>query len=208
MGRRLSLLLSIAPVVALALAPGASAALHVANQRALKRVSRAATSESASGSLIAPLAACPQQENLGASAEAQQQAMRCMTDFARQRAGLAPLADSPQLDSSSQAKTADLLACDSFSHEACGRAFSYWIHEAGYTSASCWHIGENLAWGTGTAGTVRSIFRAWMRSPDHRRNVLGEYTELGVDVGTGELEAQAGARVWTAHFGSRCEAQA
>jgi uncharacterized protein YkwD len=205
MDRKLALLLTAASLLALTPAADASAALHVANQRALKRVNPAAVSESTGGSLIAPLAACPQQEDRGATTEAQQQAMRCMTDFARQRTGLGPLADSPELDFSAGAKAGDLLGCDSFSHEACGRAFTYWIGQAGYTSGSCWHVGENLAWGNGEYGTVRSIFRAWMRSPDHRRNILGEYTQLGLGLETGELEGQAGARVWTAHFGSRCE---
>lgn len=131
--------------------------------------------------------------------------MRCMIDFARERAGLGPLSDSPQLDASATAKDADLLACDSFSHEACGRPFSYWIQQGGYTSAPCWHIGENLAWGMAESATVRSIFRAWMRSPEHRRNILGEYAQLGLTVMTGQLEGHTAAHVWTAHFGSRCE---
>ncbi len=196
MGRKLSYLSVAACLLSLASTPVASATVGVANHRAVKRVDHSA---SQSG-----LAACPSQDDLGADPQAQQQAMRCLIDLARQGAGLAPLADSAALDSSAAAKGADLLACDEFSHEACGRPFSYWIGEAGYTAASCWHVGENLAWGTGAYGTVRSIFRAWMRSPGHRRNILGEYAELGLDLETGELEGQAGARVWTAHFGAHC----
>jgi len=208
MGRQLSLLLSIVSLPALALTPAASAAQHVANHRALRaRVNPAAASDTSGGSLIAPTTACSPQESLAAGVEAQEEAMRCMTNFARVRAGLSPLSDSTQLDLSAQEKTADLLGCDSFSHEACGREFTYWMRQAGYMSASCWHVGENLAWGSGDYGTVRLIFRAWMESPEHRRNILGEYTELGVDLASGELEGLSGARVWTEHFGSRCEGQ-
>lgn len=158
----------------------------------------------ASAALVAPAGACPNQT--AASPAAQEQAMRCMTDFARARAGLGALADSPQLDLSSLDKGADVLRCDSFSHTACDREFTYWMREAGYMSEPCWRVGENLAWGTGTYGTVRSIFRAWMRSPEHRRNILGDYEALGLNRQVGELEGQANTVVWTAHFGSHCGA--
>lgn len=157
------------------------------------------------GNLIAPTAACPGQTNLAAPAEAQEQAMRCMTDFARLRTGMDALSDAPELDASAAEKSADILRCDSFSHDACGREFTYWIDQAGYMSAPCWHVGEDLAWGTGAFGTVRAIFRAWMRSPDHRRNILGDYRQMGVGLLTGDLEGQGDTQVWTAHFGSHCE---
>jgi uncharacterized protein YkwD len=160
----------------------------------------------ASASLIAPAAACPNQTDASASVSVQEQAMRCMTDFARAGAGLGALTDSAQLDLSSGAKGADVLRCNSFSHTACGREFAYWMRQAGYLSESCWRVGENLAWGTGTYGTVRSIFRAWMRSPEHRQNILGDYEALGLNRQLGELEGQANTVVWTAHFGSHCGA--
>lgn len=161
----------------------------------------------AGASLIAPAAACQDQTG-AASPAAQEQAMRCLTDFARARVGLGALADSPQLDLSSAEKGADVLRCDSFSHTACGREFTYWMQQAGYLSETCWHVGENLAWGVGAYGTVRSIFRAWMRSPEHRRNILGDYEVLGLNRQVGELEGEAGTVVWTAHFGSHCGAGA
>jgi uncharacterized protein YkwD len=159
----------------------------------------------ANASLIAPVTTCPNQTGAASSA-AQEQAMRCMTDFARSQVDLGALADSPQLDLSAEDKGADVLRCDSFSHTACGREFTYWMREAGYMSEACWHVGENLAWGIGTYGSVRSIFRAWMRSPEHRRNILGDYEALGLSRQVGELEGQADTVVWTAHFGSHCGA--
>lgn len=156
----------------------------------------------AGASLIAPAGTCPNQT----SAAAQEQGMRCLTDFARARVGLGALADSAQLDLSSLDKGADVLRCDSFSHTACDRDFTYWMREAGYMSEPCWRVGENLAWGVGAFGNVRSIFRAWMRSPEHRRNILGDYEALGLSRQVGELEGQANTVVWTAHFGSHCGA--
>ncbi len=159
---------------------------------------------SAGASLVAPSTACPNQTNPNASPAAQEQAMRCLTDFARTRAGLGTLADSPQLDLSAEDKGADVLRCDSFSHTACGREFTYWMREAGYMSEACWRVGENLAWGVGSYGTVRSIFRAWLRSPEHRQNLLGDYEALGLNRQVGTLEGHANTVVWTAHFGSHC----
>jgi uncharacterized protein YkwD len=204
--RKLSLLLTIGSLFSLALASGALAA-GVGNHRAVSRPHPAPTSVSQGGSLIASPSACPGQEDLAAGASAQEQTMRCMTDFARVQAGIGSLSDSQQLDLSAQEKSADVLGCDSFSHEACGREFSYWMRQSGYMSSSCWHVGENLAWGAGEYGTVRSIFRAWMRSPEHRHNILGDYSEMGIDLATGDLEGETGTHVWTEHFGSHCETQ-
>ncbi len=159
---------------------------------------------SAGASLIAPAATCPNQTRTTSPA-AQEQAMRCMTDFARARVGLGPLADSAQLDLSSEDKGTDVLQCNSFSHTACGREFTYWMRQAGYMSEACWRVGENLAWGVSAYGTVRSIFQAWMRSPEHRQNILGDYEALGLNRQVGELEGKADTIVWTAHFGSHCE---
>jgi len=196
------LLLSVAIALAITLVAASSAlAVGVQRQRVAARGNPPAQSSS---SLIAPVATCPNQANPSASPEAQQQSMRCMTDFARARAGLGELNDSQQLDLSAEEKAADVLGCDSFSHTACDRDFTYWIRQSGYLSKPCWHAGENLAWGTDEYGSAGAIFRAWMSSPTHRQNVLGDYDEVGIAVLTGSLEGRRGAHVWATHFGSRC----
>jgi uncharacterized protein YkwD len=198
---KLAFVLAIASLFCLALAPSAFASNSVAGQRIVGQAERTATASS----LIAPAAACPAQSGLSSPAEAQEEAMLCMTEFARASAGLGDLADAEELDRSAQGKAEDVLRCDSFSHFACGREFTYWIRESGYIGDQCWHAGENLAWGTGEYGSVRAIFRAWMNSPTHRKNILGDYSQVGISLETGELEGHAGAHVWAAHFGSRCE---
>lgn len=167
----------------------------------------AATASAAGGSLIAPAAACPQTQ-LDAVPAAQEQAMLCMTNFARERSGERTLEVNATLEESARDKSRDILRCDSFSHNACGREFTYWMRATGYLSTECWHAGENLAWGADEYGTVRSIFRAWMRSPTHRENILGNYTQIGIDLQAGTLEGLSGTHVWTEHFGSHCEAAA
>jgi uncharacterized protein YkwD len=208
--RAVSSKLSRLLVIAMAIfAVSSTGALAAGVQR--KRVAAAPPANPiarSSTSLIAPPAACPNQTDPTTPPDVQEQAMRCMTEFARTQVGLNELSDSPQLDLSAREKGADVLRCDSFSHFACDREFTYWMREVGYISKSCWHTGENLAWGTGSYGTVRSIFQAWMRSPGHRHNILGDYEDLGLSRQAGELDGRDGADVWTAHFGSHCGASA
>ena len=181
MGRKLSSAAGLA-FLCVALAPGAATA--------------------APNGLIAPASACPNQTNPGAPAAQQVKAMRCMTNYARQRSGRPPLAGLPSLDRAASGKSGDILRCDQFDHEACGREFTYWFERVGY-GGQCAALGENIAWGTGSLGSVRNIFSAWIRSPGHRANILGGFEEIGIGLRTGSLEGNGGAHVWTQEFGSR-----
>jgi uncharacterized protein YkwD len=181
--RKVSLLLVVASLAGLAIASPAVAA---------------------GGRLVAPPSVCPGQEALDAPAAAQESTMLCMTGFARAQAGLGPVAAAPELEQSAGDKGDDILRCDSFSHFACGREFTYWMRQTGYISSQCWRVGENLAWGTGGYGTVRSIFRAWMSSPGHRANILGDFSQIGISLRVGTLEGQPETHVWSQHFGSHC----
>ena len=69
-----------------------------------------------------------------------------------------------------------------------------------------WSLGENLAWGTGSRGTPRSIVRAWMRSAPHRRTILNRrFRDVGVGVATGAPRRTGGraALTYTTEFGYR-----
>ena len=162
----------------------------------------AATAASAPKRLIAPPSACPHQGDPGAPAAKQVRAMRCLTNFARQRRGKPPLARLPSLDRAARGKSGDILRCDQFDHEACGREFTHWFERVGYRGR-CTSLGENIAWGTGALGSARSIFSAWIRSPGHRANILGGFEEIGIGLRTGTLGRNRGAHVWTQEFGSR-----
>jgi uncharacterized protein YkwD len=154
-----------------------------------------------------PENSCPARVRQDAPTGIQEQAMLCLTNLARANAGIPPLERTPDLATSADEKANDLLACDEFSHYACDREFTYWISEVGYLSADCWRVGENLAWGTGEYGSVNAIFRAWMRSPNHRANILGDYRQIGIDLEVGSLGDYRGAHVWAQHFGVHCEPQ-
>jgi uncharacterized protein YkwD len=181
-GRKLALLALVTSALALGSVGGASAAAP---------------------SLVAPASVCPP-SGLEAPAAAQEETMLCLTNYARSLSGLSQLEATPELAQSAEDKTGDILRCDSFSHYACGREFTYWMKATGYLSAECWRAGENLAWGAGEYGTVASIFRAWLRSPAHRANLLGDFTQIGINLRVGKLEGSRGVHVWTQHFGLHC----
>jgi uncharacterized protein YkwD len=150
--------------------------------------------------LIAPASSCPNQTNPSAPVAKQVRAMRCLVDFARRGRGLPAYAASGVLDRAAAHKSADILRCGEFSHEACGRPFTYWMERLGYRECSA---GENIAWGSGGLGSARSIFRSWMHSQGHRENILGPFEEIGIGLGSGSLGGYSGAHVWTQDFGSR-----
>jgi uncharacterized protein YkwD len=126
--------------------------------------------------------------------------MLCLVNRARGARGLEPLRALSSLGRAAARKSADVLRCDEFSHEACGRPFTYWMEHFGYRGCA---EGENIAWGTGGYATPRKIFEIWMRSQGHRENILGPYRDTGLGLKVGSLEGFGGAHVWTEELGSR-----
>ncbi len=188
---------------AVLLAPGAGAQ-GAAPARAARVHATAGptTGPAAISGLIAPGPACPGQTDIEAPLPDQETTMRCMTNYARRASGLRPLGFSAPLDKAANHKSADMIRCDEFSHEACGRPFTYWMRQSGYLKGNCWEAGENIAFGSGRLGSVRKVFVAWMNSPGHRENILGEYEVVADGLRVGTLEGSVGAHVWTQEFGS------
>lgn len=144
---------------------------------------------------------CAGQNDAGAPAAAQERTMLCLVNRAREGRGLEPLAAPASLARAAARKSADILRCDEFSHEACGREFTYWSERVGYRGC---REGENIAYGSGAYAPPGSIFQMWMRSSGHRRNILGPYDDVGIGLQIGKLEGNGGAHVWTQEFGQRC----
>jgi uncharacterized protein YkwD len=145
--------------------------------------------------------ACSTHAGLDAPSGVQERAMLCLTNRARRGRGLSVLIAVRPLTRAADHKSADILRCDEFSHEACGRPFTYWMDRFGFRGCA---EAENIAWGTGPLGSVRSIFRAWMQSPGHRENILGPYEQSGIGLRVGRLDGYPGAHVWTQDFGAGC----
>ena len=161
--------------------------------------------------LLAPEGQCAGEADTNGSLEAHRDAVRCLVNHARSTFGLSPLKRHDLLERAATQKTDDLVACNAFSHEACGREPSYWAKELGYTDAAAWSFAENLGLGTGPLGAPRPIVRGWLESPGHRANILTpDFEHLGVgreltatiaDPDTGDSVEDAW--VWVLQLGRR-----
>lgn len=157
--------------------------------------------EASAAKLIAPVKVCANHPANGGKVAMRKavRAMTCMVNYARKKRGLKRQRQHSKLLWSANRKARDIGRC-SFSHQACGRDFAYWIQKRGYSGS---RIAENIAWGSGSAGSVRKIFIAWMNSPGHRQAILNRhYRHVGAGVVKRRFNGYRGARVWVLHFGA------
>lgn len=79
------------------------------------------------------------------------------------------------------------------------------LTRAGYLPCGCsWGIAENIAFGSGSAGSPRSIVDAWMSSAGHRANILSSsYRHIGVaaESGTPAARRRQDGATYTTDFG-------
>jgi uncharacterized protein YkwD len=100
---------------------------------------------------------------------------------ARRDHGLKPFCVSPALQRAARAHSEDMIQRDYFSHYTKGKNESACmrITNFGYQWSYC---AENIGYNT----TPDGVFRSWMRSPGHRRNILnGKLHEIGLGAHTG-----------------------
>jgi uncharacterized protein YkwD len=170
---------------------------------ALLAVSAAPASAGPYDYLLAPTTTCPYQTDTSKPAGNQVFVMYCMIGYARQRSGV-PVLRSSVLNESAARKAADIMFCQQFSHTACGRDFAFHIRAVGYPT-NCWGAGENLALGSGSYGSVRSIMSGWLNSDGHRRNMLSTgFRDVGVGLRRGTYRGVPNVQVWVQHLGFRC----
>ena len=132
----------------------------------------------------------------------------CLLNNQRRARGLRPLKMSKRLGGAARGHSAEMAQSNYFSHDSrSGASFLDRIRRAGYLRrARRWSVGENIAWGTGSLSTPRSIVRAWMRSPGHRANILqGSFRHIGIGLSFGAPVRAAGpvAATYTTDFGTR-----
>jgi uncharacterized protein YkwD len=112
----------------------------------------------------------------------------CLLNEERGRRGLPRLRLNNRLSDAAERHSRDMVRRNYFSHDSLsGHSFVDRIRRTGYLrSARSWSVGENLAWGSGSRGTPRSILSAWMASPGHRANILTRrFREIGIGVAEG-----------------------
>lgn len=104
----------------------------------------------------------------------------------REKSGVAELAVSPVLEKAAQMKADDMAAKGYFAHDSPeGIQPWHWFKKAGYEYA---YAGENLAVFFTDSTEVE---KAWMDSPLHRDNILGEqFTEIGIALAHGTFEGE------------------
>ncbi|AHY48417.1 Cysteine-rich secretory protein family (plasmid) [Rubrobacter radiotolerans] len=107
----------------------------------------------------------------------------------------------PVLQRVARAHSADMIRRDYFAHDTKGGATAERrIRNAGYGGT---YIAENIAWNSGTYGAPGTIYRTWMNSTNHRKNILSErYRAVGIGVAYGEFQGRSNAAMWTTDFGS------
>lgn len=93
----------------------------------------------------------------------------------RVKAGLHPLAVNVLLEKSACMKTDDLIERNYWAHVAPdGTQPWYFFEKVGYRYTKA---GENLAYGF---MDEKETVDGWMKSPGHKANILGNFTEMGL----------------------------
>ncbi|UMG94333.1 CAP domain-containing protein [Nocardioides sp. TF02-7] len=116
------------------------------------------------------------------------------TNRARRANGCAPLRQVATLNLAAQRHTKRMARARRLDHQLPGEpALGRRVTQAGYDWT---RLGENIAYGYPTA---RSVVRAWLRSPGHRRNILDcRFRHIGVG-----FVMRGGTPWWTQDFGRR-----
>jgi uncharacterized protein YkwD len=111
----------------------------------------------------------------------------------RAKAKLPPLTANPKLAAAALAHATDMAATSTLSHEGTdGSTPVVRIERERYRYRSA---GENVA--RGQRG-VAAVMTTWMESPEHKKNILGDFQEMGAAV----VSDKTGARFWCVDFGT------
>jgi len=111
----------------------------------------------------------------------------------RNAVGLPRLVENAELESAARRHARDMAAQGKMSHRGSDHSSPFQRMESeGYRFQ---RAAENIALGE---FTLKSLMSAWMTSPPHRRNILGQYTEIGTAYAT----AEDGRTYWCVTFGT------
>jgi uncharacterized protein YkwD len=129
----------------------------------------------------------------------------CLINAERRAHGLRSLRLDARLNLAARRHSQDMVAGRYFAHDSrSGARFSARIARTGWMSGrGRWSVGENLAWGSGTRATPRSIVAAWMHSAGHRHNLLDpRFRVIGIGIVRGAPVGADGGATYTTDFGS------
>ena len=152
--------------------------------------------------MVAPRSKCEGQANIKAAEGRQEDALRCLINFARDHSGAGGVGENKDLEKAAGKKSGDVMSCG-FSHTACGNAPDLYAIREGYASGA-FQWGENLAWGSGKNGSARSTLKMWLNSPPHRETMLhGSFDDLGIGLKRGSFSGHHNAAVWVLQIGCK-----
>jgi uncharacterized protein YkwD len=109
----------------------------------------------------------------------------CLIDDARRQYGLRALRQDGHLVAAARYHTTDMVRRHYFAHTSPdGDTVIRRIRKAGYGIPTARvTVGENLAWGLISQDTPAEIMSAWMRSPEHRSNILyPRFRHIGIAI--------------------------
>ena len=130
-------------------------------------------------------------------------AVVCEVNRVRRRHGLGAVKADPRLTRMAGRFARTMVARRFFSHVSPGGStLQDRLRVAGYRGRAA---GEVLAWGQGRLASPRSAVRSWLRSPPHRRVLLGrDYRDVGVGVALGSPfgGSSGSGATYVANFGA------
>ena len=147
-----------------------------------------ATKLSTAGLVLAALVLATPAEAAVCGARDTGDAVLCEVNGVRADNGLRQVKTDRRLRRAATRYARDMVARRYFAHVSPeGATLSERLRAVGYVDdAVRWHVGETLAWGRGPRSAPASIIAAWMRSPPHRRILLGRFLDIGVGVADGD----------------------
>lgn len=130
----------------------------------------------------------------------------CLVNKERNQRGMGDLRTHRRTQRAAEEHNRVMIQKRCFSHQCSGeRDLLGRLEQSGYLPCDCsWAIAENIAWGSGSTGSPRSIVDAWMNSPPHRANILNRgFEHAGVAVDGGSPEGGGQAATYTMDFGTK-----
>ena len=126
-----------------------------------------------------PSAAQPVGTAPGASVEA---AVACLVNGERSARGLVAVDRAGALEAAARRHAADMVSRRYFAHVSpTGGTVDKRARRAGYLTAPCWVVGEDLGWAPPDAATAQAVVEAWMDSPSHRAVILDPaFRDIGI----------------------------
>jgi uncharacterized protein YkwD len=130
------------------------------------------------------------------------QAVLCLINQRRAHAGLGALQENASLDRSAQGHTITMVKHNSYSH---GNPLRRIRHTGYLAGATVWTVGENIGWGPKRLGSPKRMVASWMKSPEHRRVLLGGFRDIGVGMTKGAPFSHFGhnTATYTVDLGTR-----